>query len=166
MADLVAEYREKLLDEVVQTDEALMERYLEGEELGVEEVAHALKDAVTRGEVFPVACGVATKNLGTHALLDLIVEGVPVAGEEAGSITHIEGAETRRVRLQDDRRPVRRPHQPLPRPPGLGHARPDARRRAHAREGADRARCSFQQGKEHIHADGVRRRATSAPSRS
>ena len=32
---------------------------------------------VTRGEVFPVACGVATKNLGTHALLDLIVEGVP-----------------------------------------------------------------------------------------
>src|SRR5438034_3935458 len=54
-----------------------MERYLEGEELGEEEVAHALKDAVTRGELFPVACGVATKNLGTTALLDLLVEGVP-----------------------------------------------------------------------------------------
>ena len=54
-----------------------MERYLEGEELGVEEVAHALKDAVTRGTIFPVACGVATKNLGTTALLDLLVEGVP-----------------------------------------------------------------------------------------
>ena len=93
MADLVQEYREKLLDEVVQTDEALMERYLEGGELDVEEVAHALKDAVTRGEVFPVACGVATKNLGTHALLDLIVEGVP-SPAKAGSITHIEGAET------------------------------------------------------------------------
>ncbi|MDQ4029704.1 MAG: elongation factor G [Actinomycetota bacterium] len=77
MADQVAEYREKLLDEVVQTDEGLMERYLDGQELGVEEVAHALKDAVTRGEVFPVACGVATKNLGTTALLDLLVEGVP-----------------------------------------------------------------------------------------
>ena len=87
------EYREKLLDEVVQTDEALMEKYLEGEELGVEEVAHALKDAVTRGEVFPVACGIATKNLGTHALLDLIVEGVP-SPAKAGSITHIEGADT------------------------------------------------------------------------
>src|SRR6185436_11313465 len=59
------------------TDEKLMERYLDGEELPVEEVAHALKDAVTRGELFPVACGVATKNLGTTALLDLLVEGVP-----------------------------------------------------------------------------------------
>jgi elongation factor G len=77
LADVVAEYREKLLDEVVQTDEALMERYLDGQELGVEEVAHALKEAVTRGEVYPVACGVASKNLGTRALLDLIVEGVP-----------------------------------------------------------------------------------------
>ena len=65
LADQVAEYREKLLDAVVETDEGLMERYLEGEELGVDEVAHALKDAVTRGEIFPVACGVATKNLGT-----------------------------------------------------------------------------------------------------
>jgi elongation factor G len=77
LADEVKEYREKLLDEVVQADEALMERYLEGQELGVEEVAHALKDAVTRGEVFPVGCTVATKNLGTTALLDLLVEGVP-----------------------------------------------------------------------------------------
>src|SRR2546421_48860 len=77
LADTVAEYREKLLDTVVETDESLMERYLEGEELGAEEVAHALKDAVTRGELFPVACGVATKNLGTTALLDLLVEGVP-----------------------------------------------------------------------------------------
>ena len=77
MADQVQEYREKLLDEVVQADEALMERYLEGQELPVEDVAHALKDAVTRGEVFPVGCAVATKNLGTTALLDLLVEGVP-----------------------------------------------------------------------------------------
>jgi elongation factor G len=77
MEELAAEYRERLLDAVVETDEGLMERYLEGQELGADEVAHALKDAVTRGEVFPVACGVATKNLGTHALLDLLVEGVP-----------------------------------------------------------------------------------------
>src|SRR6266536_2694369 len=70
----VAEYREKLLDSVVETDEALMERYLDGQELSDEEVAHALKDAVTRGEIFPVACAVATKNLGTTALLDLLVD--------------------------------------------------------------------------------------------
>jgi elongation factor G len=77
MHEAVERFRTQLLDSVVETDEALMERYLEGEELGTEEVAHALKDAVTRGELFPVACGVATKNLGTTALLDLLVEGVP-----------------------------------------------------------------------------------------
>jgi elongation factor G len=86
MADQVAEYREKLLDAVVETDEGLMERYLEGEELSTEEVAHALKDAVTRGELFPVACGVATKNLGTTAILDLLVEGVPSPAKKEPSI--------------------------------------------------------------------------------
>ncbi|MGB2952479.1 MAG: elongation factor G [Gaiellaceae bacterium] len=77
LSDEVAEHREKLLDAVVETDEGLMERYLDGQELAEDEVAHALKDAVTRGEIFPVACGLATKNLGTTALLDLLVEGVP-----------------------------------------------------------------------------------------
>ncbi len=86
MADVVAEHREKLLDAVVETDEGLMERYLEGEELGVDEVAKALKDAVTRGSLFPVACGVATKNLGTTALLDLLVEGVPSPARKGSSI--------------------------------------------------------------------------------
>src|SRR5262249_36287024 len=51
LADQVAQYREQLLDAVVETDENLMERYLEGEELSVEEVAKALKDAVTRGDI-------------------------------------------------------------------------------------------------------------------
>jgi elongation factor G len=77
LADQVSEYREKLLDAVVETDENLMERYLDGQELSPEEVATALKDGVTRGEIFPVAAAVATKNLGTTALLDLLVEGVP-----------------------------------------------------------------------------------------
>ena len=86
LADQVQEYREKLLDEVVQADEALMERYLEGQELPVEDVAHALKDAVTRGEVFPVGCAVATKNLGTTALLDLLVEGVPSPAKKGAPI--------------------------------------------------------------------------------
>ena len=77
LADQVAQYREQLIDAVVETDEALMERYLESGEAPAEDVAKALKSAVTRGEIFPVAAGVATKNLGTAALLDLLVEGVP-----------------------------------------------------------------------------------------
>jgi elongation factor G len=93
MADAAADYREKLLDAVVETDEALMERYLEGQELDAADVARALKDAVTRGEVFPVACGVATKNLGTTALLDLLVEGVPSPAKKGAAI-ELEGPQT------------------------------------------------------------------------
>ncbi len=77
LAATVEEYRTKLLDAVVETDETLMERYLSGEEIPAEDIAAALKNAVTRDEIYPVACGVATKNLGSHALLDLMVEGVP-----------------------------------------------------------------------------------------
>jgi elongation factor G len=93
LADDVERFRTQLLDSVVETDEGLMERYLEGEELGTEEVAKALKDAVTRGELFPVACGVATKNLGTTALLDLLVEGVPSPAKRPPAID-VDGAGT------------------------------------------------------------------------
>ncbi len=93
MVEIAQEYREKLLDEVVQTDESLMEKYLEGGDLDPHDVADALKLAVTRGEVFPVACGVATKNLGTHALLDLIVEGIPSPAKKGAPI-EVEGAGT------------------------------------------------------------------------
>ncbi|HZT54416.1 MAG TPA: GTP-binding protein, partial [Gaiellaceae bacterium] len=61
MTELVQEHREKLLDAVVETDEELMGRYLDGEELDAAAVADALKQAVTRDELYPVACGVATK---------------------------------------------------------------------------------------------------------
>ena len=70
-----------------------MERYLEGEELDAHDVAAALKLGVTRGEVFPVGCSVATKNLGTHALLDLLVEGVPSPAKR-GAPFEVEGAST------------------------------------------------------------------------
>jgi elongation factor G len=86
MAATVEEYRTKLLDAVVETDEALMERYLGGEEIPAADIAAALKNAVTRDEIYPVACGVATKNLGTHALLDLIVEGVPSPAKKGSPI--------------------------------------------------------------------------------
>jgi elongation factor G len=82
----VEEYRTKLLDAVVETDEALMERYLGGEEIPPADIAAALKNAVTRDEIYPVACGVATKNLGSHSLLDLIVEGVPSPAKKGSPI--------------------------------------------------------------------------------
>jgi elongation factor G len=81
-----AEQRETLIEAVVESDEQLMERYLEGEELAAEDVARALRQAVARGDIFPVLCGVATDNLGTRALLDLIVEGVPSPADRGSPV--------------------------------------------------------------------------------
>jgi elongation factor G len=54
-----------------------MERYLEGEEISHEEIVGALKEGTNHGKIFPVVCGVATRNLGTTRLLDAIVEDLP-----------------------------------------------------------------------------------------
>ncbi len=85
------EYREKLMDEVAENSDALMERYLEGDEISHDEIVTALKDGTNHGHIFPVTCGVATRNLGTNRLLDAIVEDLPSpvkhGGLEAGEIT-------------------------------------------------------------------------------
>ena len=72
-----AEYREKLMDEVCEVSDALMERYLEGAEISHEEIVEALKEGTNHGKIFPVVCGCATRNLGTSRLLDAIVEDLP-----------------------------------------------------------------------------------------
>ncbi|MDX6637733.1 MAG: elongation factor [Solirubrobacterales bacterium] len=71
------EYREKLMDEVAENSDELLERYLEGEEISHEEIVTVLKKGVTEGHLFPVTCGVATKNLATNRLLEALVEDVP-----------------------------------------------------------------------------------------
>src|SRR5918995_357373 len=71
------EYREKLMDEVAETSDELMERYLEGEEIDHDEIVTVLKRGVTDGKIFPVTCGIATKNLGTSRLLAALVEDLP-----------------------------------------------------------------------------------------
>jgi elongation factor G len=85
------EYREKMMDEVAENSDALMERYLEGEEISHAEIVAALKDGTNRGALFPVTCGVATRNLATNHLLDAIVEDLPSpvmhGGLEVGELT-------------------------------------------------------------------------------
>jgi elongation factor G len=71
------EYREKLMDEVAENSDELMERYLEGAEIDHDEIVTVLKRGVTDGKIFPVTCGVATKNLGTTRLLEALVEDLP-----------------------------------------------------------------------------------------
>jgi elongation factor G len=71
------EYREKLMDEVAENSDELMERYLDGEQIDHEEIVTVLKSGVTAGRIFPVTCGVATRNLGTNRLLEALVEDLP-----------------------------------------------------------------------------------------
>ncbi len=79
------------MDEVAENSDALMERYLEGEEISHEEIVDALKDGTNHGGIFPVTCGVATRNLATNRLLDAIVEDLPSpvkhGGLEVGGMT-------------------------------------------------------------------------------
>jgi len=78
------EYREKLMDEVSETSDSLMERYLEGAEISHEEIVAALKEGTNHGQLFPVTCGVATRNLATNRLLDAIVEDLPSPVKHGG----------------------------------------------------------------------------------
>jgi elongation factor G len=71
------EYREKLMDEVAENSDELMERYLDGERIDHAEIVAVLKQGVTAGRIFPVTCGVATRNLGTNRLLEALVEDLP-----------------------------------------------------------------------------------------
>jgi elongation factor G len=91
LADQSQEYREKLMDEVCEVSESLMERYLEGDEISHEEVVTALKDGTNHGDIFPVTCGVAARNLATNRLLDAIVEDLPSpvkhGAVDAGTVT-------------------------------------------------------------------------------
>src|SRR3954464_3421777 len=84
MADLAQEYREKLMDEVAENSEALMERYLEGEEISHEEIVTALEDGTDHGHIFPVTCGVATAHLGADRLLEAIVDDLPSPVQHGG----------------------------------------------------------------------------------
>jgi elongation factor G len=100
LADQATEYREKLMDEVAENSDELMERYLDGEEISHEELVATLKKGVTEGHLFPVTCGVATKNLGTNRLLEALVEDLPSPAMR-GALTAL-GEEDETVSIEPD----------------------------------------------------------------
>src|SRR5687768_11038031 len=100
LAGQAQEYREKLMDEVAENSDELMERYLEGDEISHDEIVSALKDGVTAGKIFPVTCGIATKNLGTDRLLDALVQDLPSPAKK-GAVTARDG-EGNEVEIEPD----------------------------------------------------------------
>jgi len=75
--DAVDEARHQAVEAAVEHDEALMERYLAGEELSIEEIRGAIRKATLAMEFVPVLCGASFKNKGTQALLDAVLDYLP-----------------------------------------------------------------------------------------
>ncbi|HEY9783320.1 MAG TPA: elongation factor G [Leptolyngbyaceae cyanobacterium] len=81
MQELADEYRTKLVEAVAETDEALIEKYLEGEELTEAEIRKGLRQGTTAGTIVPLLCGSAFKNKGVQLLLDAVVDYLPAPTE-------------------------------------------------------------------------------------
>ena len=77
MLDKAKEYREKMVEAIASTDDELMEKYLEGEEISVPELKAALRKACISNELVPVVCGTSYRNKGVQKLLDAIIDFMP-----------------------------------------------------------------------------------------
>jgi elongation factor G len=77
LVSLAHEYREKMIEDIADFDEAVMEKYLHGQEIAPEEIKRALRRGVLSMKIFPVLCGASFKNKGVQILLDSIVELLP-----------------------------------------------------------------------------------------
>src|ERR671921_1204538 len=77
LAEQAAEYREKLLETLAEADDNVMEKYLEGEEISVDELEAAIRRATLADKLNPVLCGTAFKNKGVQPLLDAVVKYLP-----------------------------------------------------------------------------------------
>lgn len=75
--ELAAEYRTKLIESVAETNDALTEKYLEGEELTEAEIRAALRTGAISGTIVPMLCGSAFKNKGVQLLLDAVIDYLP-----------------------------------------------------------------------------------------
>ena len=84
MADLAEEYREKLLDAISMFDDEIMEMYMEGEEIPVEKIKAAIRQATIANEMIPVVCGTSYKNKGVQQVLDAVVDYMPSPLDKKG----------------------------------------------------------------------------------
>lgn len=103
LQDPIDSFREKLVETAVETDDELMERYLEGGEVSNEEIRTAIAKGTTEGQFVPVYCGAALQNVGVDLLLDGVISFLP-APDQVGEQRTIEG-----VNPKDDQMVTRKP---------------------------------------------------------
>jgi len=81
MADSVTEWREKMIENVVEANDALMEKYLEGGDLDNQEIENTLIMGIKSGLLIPVLCGSSIINIGVSQLMNLVIQGFPSPSE-------------------------------------------------------------------------------------
>jgi elongation factor G len=97
-------YRQELIESVAATDDALLERYLEGDEIGRDEAIGGMKEAMKRGDLFPLFCVSSESMIGVRALLTEVVQLMPSAYEmeELHAFKGAEGDRTVEIHARDD----------------------------------------------------------------
>ena len=105
MADLAEEWREKLVESVAETDEKLMMKFLEGEELTVEEIKTAIRKETIAGRMVPMLCGSAYRNKGVQMMLDAVVDYMPSPLDIPPIKGVVPGTEEEEERHADDNGP-------------------------------------------------------------
>ena len=91
------EYRTKLLEVVAETDEDLLEKYVGGEEITVEEIKGAIRKLRIASEIYPVLCGSAFKNKGVQPVLDAVVDYLPSPLDVPPATGHAPGKEDEEI---------------------------------------------------------------------
>lgn len=103
MRDLAEEYRQKMIEAAADEDEAIMEKYLEGEEISEAELKHAIRKGTIANRMVPVCCGTSYRNKGVQPLLNAIVDFMPspldIPPAQGASL---DGAETITTECSDD----------------------------------------------------------------
>lgn len=102
---LAREYREKMLETLADTDDALMEKYLNREEIGVDEINGVLRKGTLDLKITPVLCGSAFRNKGVQLLLDALVDYLPSPLDIPPVAGKVPGSESVIVRHADDNEP-------------------------------------------------------------
>ncbi|MEG0228971.1 MAG: elongation factor G, partial [Oscillospiraceae bacterium] len=104
-ADVSAEYRDKLLEAISEFDEDVMNKYLEGEEITIDEIKPVIRRAVIANEMIPVLCGTAYRNKGVQKLLDAVIDYMPAPVDVESIKGVIPGTETEEFRHSSDDEP-------------------------------------------------------------
>jgi elongation factor G len=101
LTDRFDRYSKELIERIAETDDALLERYLGGDQIGREEAIAAMKSGMARGELYPAFCGAAELTYGTRALLSKMVELCP-APHERPAVDAQKWGSAERVTLRAD----------------------------------------------------------------